>query len=116
MISKKRYKVTDKNGLTVTSKVFPEGHEFDISLWKWGEDSLKAAIKKERCVLLEDGNGKEKNANEKKFEKLSRKDIKALESELKKLIEDYEKLEDKELEDAKAIEKRIKEIEKELKK
>lgn len=114
MLGEKKYKVTDKKGLTVTSKVFPEGQEFDSSQWKWSEASLEAAIKKGRCKMIDDGKKKEA---EKEAEKkpLSKKQINALETELEMLMKKYGELEDQESEDAKNIEKRIKEIEKELK-
>jgi hypothetical protein len=100
-------------GLLVTDHVYPPGRLFTRDEWKWGEESLTAALKNGRCVKVEaekEAEKTEQSESEPEKELSADDKLKILEGMLKEyetLPEDSRK--------AKSLLRKIKELEAEIK-
>jgi hypothetical protein len=64
----KKYKVLPcdgYNGLTINSKVKKPGEIFSNTEWSFGEESLKKAVEKKRCKLIEEKDSKKDSKKDK---------------------------------------------------
>jgi hypothetical protein len=99
-------------GLLVTDHVYPPGRKFTRDEWKWGDETLTAALENGRCVKieLEKEEVKSEKGPEPEKELTTDDKLKILEG----MMKEYENLPE-DTRKAKTLLRRIKELEAEIK-